>query len=96
MKVISPIPRLVQTFTHPTRSQIYPRKKRNEAKVTKLLVVPCFVNLLEEEANLSDKEEEGVSKAQLGLMKSCEGWWKEMAKWAQMEQECSNNSDDNN
>jgi hypothetical protein len=38
-------------------------KKCNEAKVTKLLVVPCSANLLEEEANLSDKEEEGVSQA---------------------------------
>jgi hypothetical protein len=70
------------------------RKNHDEAKVAELLAVPRYADLLEEEANSSDEEEAGVLKVQSGLVKSREGWRKEMAKWVQMEQEHNNDSDD--
>ncbi|KAF8888469.1 ribonuclease H-like domain-containing protein [Gymnopilus junonius] len=70
------------------------RKNHDDAKVAKLLVVPRYADLVEEEANLSNEKEEGISKAQSGLVKSREGWQKEMAKWVQTEWEHSDDSDD--
>ncbi|KAF8883349.1 hypothetical protein CPB84DRAFT_1750692 [Gymnopilus junonius] len=70
------------------------RKNHNDAKVAELLAVPRYADLVEEEANLSDEKEEGISKVQSGLVKSHEGWQKEMAKWVQMEWEHSDDSDD--
>jgi hypothetical protein len=44
--------------------------------------VPRYANLLEEDANASNEEDGGL-RPQLRLVKSCEGWRKEMAKWVQ-------------
>ena len=49
-----------------------------------LLAVPHYADLLEEEVHTSD-EEEGLSKPQSGLVKSCDGWQKEMTRWVQEE-----------
>jgi hypothetical protein len=68
------------------------RKNHDESKVADLLAVPRYADLLEEAANSGD-EEEGTSKARSGLVKSREGWRNEMARWVQMEQERSENSD---
>ncbi|KAF8164788.1 ribonuclease H-like domain-containing protein [Crassisporium funariophilum] len=69
------------------------RKNHDEAKAANLLAVPCYADLLEEETSSSD-EEEAVSKTRSGLVRSRDGWQKEMAKWVQKEQKRSDRSDE--
>lgn len=68
------------------------RKIHDEASVTDLLAVPRYTDLLEEEPHASG-DEEGLSKRQSALIKSREGWRKEMGKWIQEERVCSDDSD---
>jgi len=68
------------------------RKNHDEASVTDLLAVPRYADLLEEEPHASG-DEEGLSKHQSALIKSREGWRKEMGKWVQEERVRSDDSD---
>jgi hypothetical protein len=71
------------------------RQNHDKAKVGELLVVPRYADLL-----LEDGEDEGSAseevllKPQSALVKSREGWRKEMAKWIREEQEKSDESDE--
>ncbi|KAF8867583.1 hypothetical protein CPB84DRAFT_1757297, partial [Gymnopilus junonius] len=52
--------------------------------VLELLTIPRYTNLLEEGIGVSeDGGEESSLRAQSGLVKTHESWWKEMAKWVQ-------------
>jgi hypothetical protein len=73
------------------------RKNHDDDKLTQLLTVPRYADMLEEEALTSD-EEEGLSKTALqssnfSLVKSRAGWRKEMARWVQEEQARIDDSD---
>jgi hypothetical protein len=63
-------------------------------KVAELLKVPQYADLSDDD-NDADANEDGeeLSVSQSGLVKSCEGWRKEMAKWVQEEQARSELSD---
>jgi hypothetical protein len=55
------------------------RKNHNDTSVAELLIVPHYANLLDEDAQSGD-EAEVLSKHKSGLVKSCDGWQREMAK----------------
>ncbi|KDR79064.1 hypothetical protein GALMADRAFT_138021 [Galerina marginata CBS 339.88] len=67
------------------------RQNHDKAKVGKLLMVPHYANLLDQEAETSD-DEDALSRPKSLLAKSREGWRKEMAKWVQEEQEKGNDA----
>ena len=69
------------------------RKNHDGAKVADILAVPRYADLLEEDANASDKED-GELRPQQRLVKTREGWRKEMAKWVQDEHACNNSDSD--
>jgi hypothetical protein len=72
------------------------RKNHDPTGVSQLLAVPCYADLLEDDADASGDEVELPStKSQSGLVKSRAGWRKEMTKWVQEEQARSDDSDDN-
>ena len=50
------------------------------------------MDLLEQDGNTSDEGE--PAEHQTGLIKSHEGWWKEMAKWIEEERAQSDEDDD--
>jgi hypothetical protein len=60
------------------------RKNHDDTNVADLLTVPRYADLLEEVACSAD-EADGSSKPQLGLVKSRDGWRREMEKWVQEE-----------
>ena len=64
--------------------------------VLQLLAVPHYADLLENDTDMAEDKGEPAPlnlKPQSGLVKSCAAWQKEMAKWVQEEQACSNDSD---
>ena len=65
------------------------RKNHDGAKVADLLAVPWYANLLEEDVNASN-EEDGELRPRPQLVKTREGWRKEMVKWVQDECVCNN------
>ncbi len=73
------------------------RQNHDKAKVSELLVVPRYADLLvEDTASDMSESEEALSKPRSVLVKSREGWRKEMSKWIREEQEKSDGSDDDN
>jgi len=61
--------------------------------VGELLAVPRYADLLEDNGGTSESEDES-SKRLSGMVKSREGWRKEMARWVQEEQARSGSDDD--
>ena len=51
--------------------------------------MPQYTDLLEDEGDISE-----AAESQLGLIKSCKGWWKEMAKWVEEERAQSDDDGD--
>jgi len=68
------------------------RKNHEGNKVTELLKVPRYADVLEGGADMD--EDEGGPRTQSALVRSREGWRKEMARWVQEEQGRSEDSDD--
>ncbi|KAF8964926.1 ribonuclease H-like domain-containing protein [Flammula alnicola] len=68
------------------------RQNHEKARVAELLAVPRYADLLEDAGETAEDEE--PSKCPSGLVKSREGWRKEMAKWVQEEQERSDDDND--
>ena len=64
------------------------RQNHNKSNVSELLAVPCYADLVEEDAETSE-EEPGHGKTQPGVVKSREGWRKEMKKWVEEERDQS-------
>jgi len=70
------------------------RQNHDKTKVRELLVVPRYADLLVEDGEGEESaSEEVLLKPQSALVKSREGWRKEMAKWIREEQEKSDDSD---
>ena len=73
-------------------------QNHEKARVAELLAVPRYADLLEDAAAGETSKIEEQSKQPLasesGLVKSREGWRKEMAKWVQEEQERSDDDSD--
>ena len=64
------------------------RQNHEQNKVSELLKVPRYADLLEDDMRSSEDEQE-LSKSQTALVKSRAGWRKEMGTWIQREQEQS-------
>ncbi|GLB43957.1 hypothetical protein LshimejAT787_1501410 [Lyophyllum shimeji] len=64
-------------------------QNHDNTNVAKLLSVPRYTDLLEQDV---DSEEEPEHRS--GMIKSCEAWQKEMAKWVQEERAQSDDDDD--
>jgi hypothetical protein len=62
------------------------KKNHDPSGVSQLLAVPRYADLLENDAGASENEEGMNLKPRSGLVKSCAGWQKEMAKWVVDEQ----------
>ncbi|KIK02683.1 hypothetical protein K443DRAFT_121822 [Laccaria amethystina LaAM-08-1] len=61
---------------------------QENGKVSELLAVPRYADLVEEDTKTSEEELNHV-KTQTGLIKSREGWQKEMKKWVEEERDQS-------
>lgn len=70
------------------------RQNHKKAKVDKLLEVPCYADLLDEDGDESDKGGMQV-RPQALVVKSHTAWQRKMAKWVQEEQNWSEDDDDN-
>lgn len=70
------------------------RKNHEGNKVAELLKVPRYADVLEDSADM-DEGEGSESRPQSALVKSREGWRKEMGRWVQEEQGRSGDSDEN-
>ncbi|KAF8221706.1 hypothetical protein L208DRAFT_1382148 [Tricholoma matsutake] len=63
-------------------------QNHDQNRVAKLLKVPRYADLLEDDDGAdANRDGEELSGPQLGLVRSCEGWQKEMAKWVEEEQQ---------
>ena len=68
------------------------RQNHEQNKVSELLKVPRYADLLEDDCPSEDEQE--LSRSRSALVKSRAGWRKEMATWVQKAQEQSNQSDE--
>jgi hypothetical protein len=68
------------------------RQNHENEKVGELLAVPRYADLFEDDGGMSESEGE-LSKHLSRMVRSREGWRKEMAKWVQKEQTRSEESD---
>lgn len=69
-------------------------QNHDQNRVAKLLKVPRYADLLEDDDGAdANRDGEELSGPQLGLVRSCEGWQKEMAKWVEEEQVRSSDTD---
>jgi len=64
------------------------RQNHDKTKVSELLTVPRYADLVKEHAETSE-EEPDHGKTRSGLIKSREGWWKAMKKWVEEERDRS-------
>lgn len=69
-------------------------QNHEQVKVSELLTVPRYADLLEDDIQTSELDKPDVERCQSGLIRSWEGWWKEMLKWIQEEREQDSGSDD--
>jgi hypothetical protein len=70
-------------------------KNHEENKVAELLKVPRYADVLEDSVDMDEDGEGSESRPQLALVKSREGWRKEMGRWVQEEQGRSGDPDKN-
>ena len=71
------------------------QQNHEQNQVAELLKVPWYADLLEDNNDIDmNGDGEELSESQSVLVKSCEGWRKEMAKWKQEEQARSDNLDE--
>ena len=68
------------------------RQNHEKSRVAELLTVPRYADLLEDAGEMIEDEEPLMQPS--GLVKSREGWRKEMGKWVQEEQERSDDDDE--
>ncbi|KAG6888520.1 hypothetical protein C0992_008318 [Termitomyces sp. T32_za158] len=66
------------------------RQNHKQKKAAELLAVPRYADLVEEGGDDGD-EKDGTGESKSSLVKSSQGWRKEMAKWVCKEQQQSNN-----
>lgn len=71
------------------------QQNHEQNQVAKLLKVPRYADLLEDDNDIDmNGDGEELSESQSVLVRSHEGWRKEMAKWKQEEQTRSDDSDE--
>jgi hypothetical protein len=70
------------------------RQNHEQNQVAELLKVPRYADLLEDNDADMNGDGEELSESRSALVKSCEGWRKEMAKWKKEEQARSDDSDE--